>query len=120
VQLGAVDVDVVELPGVPVEVAPAAQRRVGGDGLPAVVPQAARAQHREELRLAGAGQSPGVEAVAHADAVEVTLGVPADGLGWLDAERVEDGRDEVDGVVVLLPNLARGLDAGGPGDDARV
>src|SRR4051795_10787753 len=52
VELGAVDVDVVELPGVLVEFAPATQRRVGGDGLPAVVPDAARAQHREELRLA--------------------------------------------------------------------
>ena len=51
VQLGAVDVDVVELPLVLVEVAPAADRRVGGDGLPAVVPDAARPEHRVELRL---------------------------------------------------------------------
>src|SRR4051795_6161069 len=120
VHLGAVDVDVVELPGVLVEVPPAAERRVGGDGLPAVVPDAARAEHREELRLAGAGQGPGIEAVAHADTVEVALGVARERLGRLDAERVEDRRDEVDGVVVLLADLALGLDAGRPGDDARV
>ena len=55
VQLGAVDVGVVELPLVVVEVAPAAERRVGGDGLPAVVPDAAGAEHRVELRLPRVG-----------------------------------------------------------------
>jgi hypothetical protein len=40
-QLGAVDIDVVELPGVGCELAPAAEGGVGGDGLVAVVPDAA-------------------------------------------------------------------------------
>ncbi len=40
--------------------------------------------------------------------------------GRLDAEHVEDGRDEVDRVVVLLADLALRLHAGGPRDDARI
>ena len=54
VQLRAVDVGVVELPLVVVEVGPAAERRMGGHGLPAVVPDAPRPEHREELRLSRA------------------------------------------------------------------
>ncbi len=48
------------------------------------------------------------------------LGVPLDRLGRLDVERVEDRRDEVDRVVVLLADLTARLHAGRPGDDARV
>ena len=46
VYFGPVGVGVVQLPGVVVEVAPAANRRVGGDRLPAVVPDRPRAEHR--------------------------------------------------------------------------
>src|SRR5205085_11975067 len=67
VQLGPVDLCAVELPGVLVEVAPAAQRRVGGDRLPAVVPDRPGAEHRVELRPACARQAGCVEAVADAD-----------------------------------------------------
>ena len=120
VQLGAVDVDVVELPLVVVEVAPAADRRVGGDGLPAVVPDAARPEHRVELGLPLARGRRVVEAVAHAHAVEVALGVALDRGGRLDAQGVEHGRHQVDRVVVLLADLALGLHPGRPRDDARV
>jgi hypothetical protein len=50
----------------------------------------------------------------------VALDVALDGLGRLDAEDVEDGGHEVDRVVVLLADLALGLHAGRPGDDAGV
>ena len=80
VELRAVLVGVVELPGVLVEVAPAADRGVGGDGLPAVVPDPAGAEHRVELGRPRAGQVRGVEAVAHADALDRELGDALDGL----------------------------------------
>ena len=109
VQLRAVDVGVVELPLVVVEVAPPAERRMGRDGLPPVVPDRALAEHRVELRRARPLSRSVVEAVPHADAVEVALDVSLDGLGSLDTEAVEDRRDDVDRVVVLLPDLAPGL-----------
>ena len=56
----------------------------------------------------------------HARAVEAALDVPLDGLRRLDAERVEDRGDDVDRMVILVPDLALGLDAGRPRDDARV
>ena len=49
--LGAVHVHVVQLPHVLVEVSLATDRRVQGDGLPAVHPDAARAEHRVVLPL---------------------------------------------------------------------
>src|SRR3954452_18515668 len=119
-QLGAVDLDVVELPRVGGEVAPAAERRVRRDSLPALVPDAARAEHREELGLARAGQRRGVEAVAHAHAVERALDMARDRLGRLDSEHVQHRRDEVDRVVVLLARLALCVDPRRPRDDARV
>ena len=78
VELGPVDLGVVELPLVVVEVAPAADRRVGRDGLPAVVPDRPRAEHRVELRLPCRRGRGVVEAVAHADAVERALDVALD------------------------------------------
>ena len=116
----AVDVGVVELPRVLAEVAPAAERRMGGDRLPPVVPDRARAEHRIELRRPRGRDRSGVEAVAHADPVEVALHVPADRLRRIDAERIEDRRDEVDRVVVLVADLTARRDALRPRDDARV
>jgi hypothetical protein len=46
--------------------------------------------------------------------------VALDGLRSFDAETVEDRRHQVDGVVVLVPDLALGLHAGRPRDEARV
>ena len=48
-RLRAVDLDVVELPDVLVELAPAAQRRVHGARQPAVLVEGALAEHRVEL-----------------------------------------------------------------------
>ena len=120
VKLGAVDLRVVELPLVVVEVAPTAQGRMIRDRLPTFVPDPPRAEHRVELRLAFRRGLGVVEAGAHADAVEVGLGVALDRLRRLDSEHVEDRRDDVDRVVILLADLTLGLDARRPRDDARV
>jgi hypothetical protein len=40
--------------------------------------------------------------------------------GSLHAEHIEDGGDDVDGVVVLLPDLSARLPSGRPGHDARI
>ncbi|MFA7768247.1 hypothetical protein ACGFNX_30335 [Streptomyces sp. NPDC048723] len=40
------------------------------------------------------------------------LDVPVDGLGHVEADAVEDGGDDVDGVVVLSADLSPGSDAG--------
>ena len=91
-----------------------------GDRLPAVVPDRAGAQHRVELGLAGARDAGRVEAVAHRDALDGDLRHALDRLGLLDAEAVQQRGDDVDGVVVLVADLAARAHAGGPGDDARV
>jgi hypothetical protein len=46
--------------------------------------------------------------------------VPLDGLRGLHAEDVQQGGDDIDGVVILVADLAAGLGAGRPGDDAGV
>ena len=56
-RLGAVLVDVVELPLVLVEVADARRRAVDGDDLPAVLPHPARAEHAVVLAVAAVGPS---------------------------------------------------------------
>ena len=121
VQLGAVDVGVVQLPLVVVEVAPAGERRVVGDGLPAVVPDRPRAEHRVELRRPRRRRRRVVEAVAHAHAVEGALHVALDRrrAARRRARRGSVGH-EVDRVVVLLADLAPRLHPGRPRDDARV
>src|SRR3954469_10323943 len=116
----AVDLGVVELPVIVVEVAPTTHRRVSRHCLPTVMPDRPRSEHRVELRLACGRRFCGVEAVTHADPVEWALRVPLDCSGRLDAKNVEDGRNQVDRMVVLVSKLAGGLDALGPGDDARV
>ena len=120
VDLCPVGVGVVELPLVVVEVPPARQARVGGDRLPAFVPDRPGAEHRVELRRPLRRGGRVVEAVSHADAVELALRVPLDRLRSVHAEDVEDRGDEVDRVVVLVADLPARLDPLGPGDDARV
>ena len=61
-----------------------------------------------------------VEGVGEADAVQRRLRDAADGGRRLEPERVEDGRDHVDDVRVLLADLAAGRDAGWPVDEERV
>ena len=93
---------------------------MGGDGLPAVVPDPARAEHRVELGTAVRRRGRVVEAAAHADPVERRLDVPLDPRGWLDVEHVEDRGHDVHGVVVLVAHLAPGRHPRRPRDDARV
>ena len=121
VLLGPVGVRVVQLPGVVVVGAPARDRRVGGDGLPALVTRSSGS--RASSRTASCGldsAEPSSNVSAHAHSVELALRVPLDCRRRLDSEHVEDRRDDVDRVEVLVANLAAGLGSGGPGDDARV
>ena len=120
VEFGPVLRRVVQLPGVVAEVTPAAERAVRGDCLPAVVPDAARSEHRVELRVLGGGNGGGVEAVAHAHALDRVLGAALHRVGEFDAQAVQERRHQVDGVVVLVPGFAAGRDAVRPGDDAGV
>src|SRR5439155_9889048 len=107
-------------PLVVVEMAPTGDRRVIRDGLPAVVPDRPGAQHRVELRRPRRRRIRLLEAGSHAHTIEATLDVALDRLWSLDAEHVEDGRDDVDRVVVLVANLALGLQTCRPRDDARI
>ena len=92
-----------------------------GDGLPALVPDAARPEHGVVLRLLG-GRRVGcrVEGVLHRHAGDRCLLVAVDELRELQTACLEDGRHDVDGVVVLVAHLALGLDALGPVDHHRV
>src|SRR4029077_534485 len=102
------------------EVSPSADRGMGRDRLPAVVPDRPRAEHRVELRRPRGPKRSLVEAVAHAAAVKVALHVTADRVRRLDAQTIEDRWDEIDRVVVLVTDLAASLDPLRPRDDARV
>ena len=85
VKLGTVDVGVVELPLILVEVAPAADRRVRGYGLPPVVPDPPRAEHREELRPPGTRRGQVRRSCKlMLSAVEVALGEALDRVRSLD------------------------------------
>ena len=120
-RLGAILVDVVQLPAVLVEVADAADRRVQRGRLPAVLPDPARAEHRVVLHAASVVLRLGVvERVAHRDAVERILLDAAIDLRHLEPDDVEDRRHDVRRVVVLMAHLALRLDALGPVDDERI
>jgi hypothetical protein len=109
VGFGAVDVGVEQLPVVLVEVAEADRdRAVLGDRLPALVPDAPGAEHLVVLGLLGGGRVGRVEAVAHRHARERHLVVAVDDLRHLHAAAVEDRRDDVGAVVVLVADLAPG------------
>src|SRR6185437_16258390 len=99
---------------------PAADRRMGCHRFPAVTPDATRAEHAVELPCPCCRSLRVVEAIAHAHAVEGALRMPLDRCGRLHPQRIEDRRDDVNGMVVLLANLATHLEAGWPRDDARV
>ena len=115
-----IGVDVVQLPHVLVEMALARDRRVQGDGLPAVLPDAARAEHRVVLPLLLRRRRRRVEAVAHRHARQRILLDAAVDLRHLQPADVEDRRDDVGAVVVLVAHLAAGLDALRPGDHQRI
>jgi hypothetical protein len=106
VALRAIDLVVVELPFVFIEVARAGERAVARDRLPAIVVDRARAEHRVVLRRAHALGRIVVERVAHAHTLDLGLRVAIDCLGRLDTADVEDRRDEIDRVVVLITHCA--------------
>ena len=77
-------------------------------------------EHRIELGVLGGGDVAGIEAVPHAHALNRVLGVPLHRVRQVDADAVEQSRDDVNGVMVLISNLATGIDALRPRDDAWV
>src|SRR3954453_13613367 len=99
---------------------PAAHRGVRRHRFPSLVPDRARTEHRVELGLARGRARCIVKAVAHADTVECALRVTLDRARRLDAEDVEDRRNDVDRMVVLVAQLAGRLDALRPRNDARI
>ncbi|MCY1224524.1 hypothetical protein D9M72_366850 [compost metagenome] len=83
---------------------------------PAVLVDAAAAEHLEVLRrFARCGSGVG-KGVAHADAVQRVLRYAIDRFRWRDAEDVVDGRGDVVDVMELLADLAIRLDAYRPGN----
>ncbi len=120
VRLGRVVLRVVELPAVLVEAAPAGDRRVDADRLPALVPDGARAEHREEGALLRRRDVVAGERRAEAHALERLLRVALHDLGQLHAEQVVHRRDDVGRVQELVPELAPGLDSLRPRDDQRI
>ena len=121
VRLGAVLVGVEQLPAVLVELAQADRDRpVLGDRLPALVPDAARAQHLVVLGLLPRRRVGRVERVAHRHARQRRLLVAVDDVGHLDPAAVEDRRDDVGAVVVLRADLTARLHPRGPVDHERV
>ena len=109
-----------QLPALLVEVSPRFRcGRHRGRGLPPLVPDRPRAEHRVELRLLRRGVRI-VEAGFEADALDRLLRVAVDDVRELDAEALEQGRHDVDRVAVLAADLAIGLDPGRPRDDQRV
>ncbi len=113
VRLGAVLLGVEELPDVVVEVAETRCRAVHGHRLPAVLPDAARAEHRVVLALLRRRRIALVERVLHRHARERHLLVPVQRVREVEADALEDRRDDVDRVVVLVAHLALGADPAG-------
>src|SRR5208283_3812223 len=107
VALARVGLGVEQLPPLVGEVAPRIWSGRGHRrGLPAVVVDAAGAEHRVELRLP-ALRLLVVQARLEALALQRDLrGTPVD-VGQLDAEAVVDRRDDVDGVLILAADARR-------------
>ena len=113
----------VELPDVLVERRPLGRyprRAVAGDRGPALVVDAAVAEHLEVLRLAALRRVGVVERVGHRDAVQRHLLDAVDEGRLRQPGGVEHGRGDVDHVVELGADLALGLDASRPVDDRAV
>ena len=111
--------DVVELPDVLLEFAPAAQRRVDGAGQPALVVDRALPEHGVELRSLrcslGVGQGC-CEALAFYSALLDTLECVRRG----DTEEFVESGHHVDCVYVLLSRCLVGRDRRRPGHQAHV
>src|SRR6185437_10721959 len=89
-------------------------------GPPPVVVERAVPEHLEVLRPVLARRVRRVEAVEEALALDGGLGDAAERARRVDAERLENGGDEIDRVPVLPPPLAAGADAARPVHDERI
>ena len=119
--LARISVGVVQLPLLLVEVAPGlGGRRHRRRGLPPLVPDRPRPEHRIELRLLRRRGVGVVERRAEAHAFDRMLGVAVDHVGHLDAHGLEQRRHDVDRVGVLPPEHADILDLRRPGHDQRI
>ncbi len=117
VDFGEITIQVKQLPFIRIE---RRARRVIGDCLPARVPEAAVAEHFEILRL-GARWRVGLgEAAGKAFALDRHLRTAGDLGGRADADHLEQGGDEIDGVNELMAQLATGRNLFRPGDHQRV
>src|SRR5260370_42124931 len=93
---------------------------MGGDGLPALVPDRPGAEHRVELRLARRRRRRVLGARAHAHSVEAALHVALDRGRGLDAEMIQDGGHAVVRGGGLVPYLTPSCVGRWPGFEARV
>jgi len=120
-RLGRVHVHMVEFPLVLVEMALACDGGVEGNSLPAVLPDCAGAEHGVVLTLL-LGRSVGcrVEGVTHRDSGERVLPHALIHLGHLKPANLQDRRNNVHGMVILISDFAARLDAFRPRDDQRV
>ena len=121
VTLAPVVGDVVELPAVLVEVRPA--RRGGGVhgvGEPAVVPDAAGAQHGVELGVLSGVGARIIQCRFETHALQRLLGDTAHRLRRGDTEQLVDRRGDVADVDVVVPDLAVRRNPVGPRDDCGV
>src|SRR5262249_54136858 len=110
-----VPVGVEQLPALAGEVAPGVgRRRAQARGLPPLMPQRTGAEHRVELRVLAGVRAGVVEARDETDALQRLLRVSVHLVGELDAERLVQGRHDVDGVAVLAAESRSRLDAGRP------
>src|SRR5262245_52824023 len=115
---GTILVHVVELPLVLVEVPLAGEWRVYCSGLPAFFPDTPRTEHRVVLALLLRRRVwLGSEGVAHRHARQRVLLDAAIFFRHLEFADIEDGRDDVRRVVVLIAERALCLDAFGPCND---
>ena len=90
------------------------------DRAPSVVVDRAVTEHLVVLGVVTSLDLAVVEGVGEAHALDRCLRHSADGGRWPDAEGVQNGRHQVDGVAVLGADLTSCGDLGRPGDDARV
>ena len=93
---------------------------MGSVGVPALVPNATGAQHDIELGLAMARGAGVIKCLPECHALDGRLGVAVDDLWRGDAQAVIERRDDVDGVDILVTDLATRPDALGPRDDEGV
>src|SRR6476469_9293728 len=119
VRLGAVDICVKQLPAVVVECALVDHGAVFCRHLPAVVPQPTCAEHLVVLRSLPGGHIAVFEAVPHRYSRHGRLPNALRHFRRSQTTALEDGRDDVGAVVILVPYLTAGLEALGPVDDHR-